>query len=125
MGSGAVVLIVDDSESDRLRLRHLLKRVAPKAKILEAVDVGSALSRLQAHPVDVVITDQHMGPVSGVDLLERVRLEHAATRRIMITGDTDLSILEQALARGRVQGYLLKNWKTDRLCEALAQLLPP
>jgi DNA-binding NarL/FixJ family response regulator len=124
MRGDAVVLIVDDSESDRLRLKHLLRRVAPHATILEARDGASALSRLTEASVDVVITDQHMGDVSGVDLLEKVRVQHETTRRILITGDTDIGLLEQALSRGRVQGYLLKHWKPDRLRQALEQILP-
>lgn len=123
--SRTVILIVDDNPHDRERLRRILLRRVQGCQVYEAADGAAALALLAGRRVDVVITDHHVGPLSGIQLLEAVHHQHPTTRRLIFTAEPGLHLLESALSRGRVQGYLLKHWSTQRLSEAIEHTLAP
>ncbi|MEN0067522.1 MAG: hybrid sensor histidine kinase/response regulator [Myxococcota bacterium] len=112
------VLYVDDEEANRIVFE------ASFADQLDVTCVGSgeeALRRLASEPYDVLLTDQRMPGMSGVELCERVRSSHPAVERIIITAYTEQAAVMRAINQGRVSAFLTKPWNTDEVVRTLRE----
>lgn len=102
------MLVVDDDDVDRERVRRLLARGALDVDIMEAASGEEALTLIRQHPFDCVVLDNQLGDASGAALLPRLRSE---TRQgcpvIMITGAGSEALAVQALTDG-ASDYLAK-----------------
>ena len=78
------VMFVDDEESVRLSWSRYLSQQG--FDVTTANDGASAISMLQAEPVDVVVSDLRMPGVDGVQLLEWIHDERPGTQFILLTG---------------------------------------
>jgi DNA-binding NtrC family response regulator len=76
---------------------------------------------LATHPVDVVVTDQRMPGMSGIELLRRVRKLHPAAIRIMLTAHADTQTTAAAINEGAVFKFIFKPWNDDDLREVLRE----
>jgi len=83
------ILIVDDDKNVRRTLLQALGDLTPH-RLLEAADADSAIELLQQEEVDLLITDLVMPRVSGIDLIEKVRMGDADMPIIALTGYTDI-----------------------------------
>jgi diguanylate cyclase (GGDEF)-like protein len=87
-----------------------------------AVSSGAEAQEVFARrPVDLVLTDQRMPRMTGVQLLEWVRQHHSKTMRLLMTGFAELDEAVEAINRGQVFRYLFKPWHTDELLQVLRQ----
>jgi len=75
--TNAIILVVDDEEGVRNALRRLLE--ADDYSVLLAENGEDALKVLQDTPVHIIISDQNMPGLSGIDLLKLVRVRHRAS----------------------------------------------
>ena len=107
-----VLLIVDDEPNVRHALRRALRR-APYS-VLFAATGAEALQLMGENPVDVVLSDQRMPEMTGVELLRRVKAIHPDTIRLVLSGFTDLQSVTEAINQGAVYKFLTKPWD-DRL----------
>jgi two-component system chemotaxis response regulator CheY len=84
------ILIVDDYNTMIRILRNLLRQLG-FSHIDEACDARTALAKMQSKRYGLVISDAHMAPMSGVELLQRVRADERTrdTPFVMIAGDAD------------------------------------
>jgi DNA-binding NtrC family response regulator len=82
------VLVVDDEQAVRAALQRVLAEHG--YTVASAANAEEALELLHKLPVQVIISDQHMGGggLSGVDLLKVVRVRHPRVVRILLTGGT-------------------------------------
>lgn len=119
-GAPVHVLFVDDDEANLTVLEAACWR---DFSVLTARSAEAALATMATHTVGVLVTDQRMPGVTGVDLLERVRREHPDTIRILITAYSDLASAIDAINRGQVRRYLRKPWQADELRSELADAL--
>jgi two-component system NtrC family sensor kinase len=101
----AHVLFVDDDESNLIVWEAAC---AGQLAVLTANGAERALELLRTHEVGVILADQRMPGVTGVELLERVREEFPDTIRILITAYADLGASIDAINRGHVRRYLRK-----------------
>jgi len=127
-GSGAHVLIVDDSADDR----HLLRRILEGAGYLTS-EVGGgveALEWMQNHVPDLVILDLMMPEVDGFAVLEQLRREpRTRSLPVVVVTAKDLTEDERAILYHRVEALLQKGmFDQDQLLadvsEALSRLRP-
>ena len=123
------VLVVDDDKVSRLLCRRAILGAYPAAELEECDSGEAALARLQGARFDVVLSDQTMPRMTGVDLLARAQVEHPDARRILITGNADLDLAVQALDRAGIDGFVEKaidpaEFERD-LRKVLAQHLRP
>jgi len=111
--SAPVVLLVDDDD-DALTL---LKRTLAKDgyNLLTARNAHEALEVLGAQRVDVVISDQHMPGVQGVDFLERVKRLHPRVVRLMTSGDSDAQTVTDAINKSEIFRFLPKGMNEERM----------
>lgn len=107
------LLIVDDEEEVRAALRHVLE--ADGYEIVDVSDGPAALTLLQTQPFQVVISDQIMPSMSGIDLLKLVRVRHPDVVRIMLTGDRDPETTLRSINESEVYRFLRKPWNNRDL----------
>ena len=93
------VLIVDDSDVDRLLMEGLLKKV-PGFEVIGARDGVHALEQLKAWSIDMVITDIQMPKMDGLELMEAVRKDYPDIPVILTTGMGSEEIASVALKSG-------------------------
>lgn len=101
----AYLLFVDD---DVANLIVWETACADRFPVLTASDGEQALELLRVHEIGVVISDQRMPGMSGIELLEQVRRESPNTVRMLITAHSDLAVAVDAINRGGVHRYLRK-----------------
>ena len=70
---------------------------------------------MQEHEIGVVLTDQRMPGMTGIELLEKVETEYPETIRLLITAYSDLQAAEDAINRGHVRRYMRKPWEPEVL----------
>ena len=113
------VLFVDD-EVNILRAVQRLLRNEP-CEVLTASRGAEALQMLGDQPVQVVVTDQRMPEMSGVDLLSEVRDQHPDIVRMMLTGYTEMNVAVDAINRGETYRLITKPWNDEELKATLRQ----
>jgi len=115
--SGAI-LIVDDERPNLTVLRNFLEA---GYRVSEAQSGAEALGIAKATDLDIVITDQRMPEMTGVELLEQIRDLKPDVAGIVLTGFTDPPALISAINRARVFRFLKKPWQPDDILEAVRQ----
>jgi two-component system, NarL family, nitrate/nitrite response regulator NarL len=116
------VLVVDDHTLFRRGLTALLSGYPGVAVVGDAADAGEALRRAQELVPDLVLLDNHLPGVRGVDLLPSLREALPTVRVIMLTVSEDEQDLAAAL-RGGANGYLLKTIDGDALVAAIGRAM--
>ncbi|MGC8800334.1 MAG: response regulator [Chloroflexus sp.] len=114
------VLIVDDDPNVTSSLARSLR---DRFTIFTATDAETALHILQQQPVAVILTDQRMPTMSGIELLARARELQPEARGFIISGYTDPAALIEAINLGSVQGFMSKPWDIAALRRKLEQLV--
>jgi DNA-binding NtrC family response regulator len=114
-----LVLAVDDEPP----ILHSISRLLAfeEVEVLTAADGAAALELLARHPVAVVLTDQHMPGLQGVELLRRARVVAPDTSRILFSGHIDIELLRAAVNGGEVYRFVTKPWDDDELVVAVRQ----
>lgn len=106
------VLFVDDDESNLIVCEAVC---GDEFDVLTASGGAEALELMRAHEVAVVVSDQRMPNMSGVELLEQVHLEFPDAARVLVTAYTDAHAAIDAINRGRVRRFLKKPWEPGEL----------
>ena len=115
------ILYVDD-DLENLRTFRRLFRQDYQVLLAESGAAGLALLRTHA-PVPIIITDQRMPEMTGIEFLEEtIALAPDAIRMIM-TGFTDVQALIDAINTGRVYRYITKPWDDRELAVTLKRAL--
>lgn len=112
------LMVVDDHNLFRRGLMALLARDPRIQVVAEARDAGEALKLGAQHQPDVILLDNHLPGVHGVEALPQLCATVPRARILMLTVSEDANDLAQALARGAA-GYLLKTVEGDELVEAV------
>jgi len=109
--------VVDDEPYILATLSTLL---AADYEILTAENGEAAQAIFAQRSVDVILSDQKMPRMSGIQLLEWVRQHSPRTVRLLMTGFAEIEDAVEAINRGQVFRYLFKPWKSEQLQEMLS-----
>ena len=101
------ILVVDDEQDNLDAFRFNFRKTFD---ILTATSGPEALSILAEKDVAVVVTDQRMPKMTGVELLREVRERTPETVGIILTAFTDVDVLIEAINLGQVYRYITKPW---------------
>lgn len=115
------LLVVDDHTLFRRGLTALLARDERVTVVAEAADAGEALRHVAQHQPDVVLLDNHLPGVHGIDALPQLLAEQPAPKVLMLTVSEDANDLARALAGG-ASGYLLKTAEGSELVDAIERV---
>ena len=106
------ILIVDDEPANLRLLERIFRR---DFKVIAASSGAEAMRILEQHDVALIITDQRMPGMTGIELLKRTASLRPHTVRIILTGYTDVEALVEAINCGQVYKYVTKPWDNDEL----------
>lgn len=107
------ILVVDDEEAI---LETMTFTFEDDYDVFTSSDARRALDVLEKNaPFHVVLTDQRMPNMSGVEFLAEVCARHANTVRMILTGFSDMEAIIQAINDGHVYAYITKPWEPDQL----------
>jgi len=112
------ILVVDDEPDVVQSVKDLLRL---DYNVLGTTKAEEAVKLMQEHEVNVVMTDQRMPEMTGVELLEKIRELKPDVAGIVLTGFTDPPALISAINRARVFRFLKKPWQPDDILEAVRQ----
>ncbi len=113
------LLLVDDEENIVAALRRLLR--AEGWLVLGATSAEQALQLMARHEVDVILSDQRMPGMTGVELLRRARVLYPDTVRLVLSGYTDLQSVTDAINEGAIYKFLAKPWDDAQLRDHLRE----
>ena len=106
------IMIVDDEPANLRLLERLFRR---DYHVITASSGEEALQLLNQHDVALLITDQRMPSMTGIELLKRTVSLRPHMVRIILTGYTDVSALVEAINCGHVYKYVAKPWENQEL----------
>ena len=115
------LVVVDDHVLFRRGLIALLSQDARFRVVGEASDVGEAQRVLDKTQTDLLLLDNHLPGVKGVNAIIAFKLAYPSLRILMLTVSEDEEYLSLALQNG-ADGYLLKTSESDQLCDALVKV---
>ena len=102
------LLLVDDEEHLLTSLKRLLRRDG--YTIVTACGAADALQRLAECEVDVIVSDQRMPGMTGVEFLRRAKELYPNTIRMVLSGYTELQSIIDAINEGAIYKFLTKPW---------------
>jgi two-component system response regulator HupR/HoxA len=106
------ILIVDDEEGI---LESLELTLADEYRVFTARTGQEGLAILEREPIALVIADQVLPGMTGVEFLEKVIERNPTAIRMMLTGYADLASIVRAVNEGRIYRYIAKPWDPDEL----------
>jgi diguanylate cyclase (GGDEF)-like protein len=110
------LLVVDDEPYILTTLAGLL---ANDFEVITASSAEAAQEWFRRRAIDLILTDQKMPRISGVQLLEWVRQHSPRTIRLLMTGFGELEDAVEAINKGQVYRYLFKPWRSEVLLQVL------
>jgi len=110
------ILLVDDEPEILFSLKGLLRR---EFDLHTAESGQEALQILQQHPIHIIMTDQRMPEMTGVELMGHVKTEHPDAIRMVFTGYADIKAVVDAINNGGLFRYITKPWDPDELIDLL------
>jgi response regulator RpfG family c-di-GMP phosphodiesterase len=112
------LLIVDDEPNVCDSVHDLLRR---EFRVLKANCAEEGYRIMQNEEVHIVMSDQRMPQISGVELLTKVKSRYPQAIRMLFTGFADLESIVAAINQGHVYQFLKKPWQPEELEAAVRQ----
>jgi two-component system response regulator HupR/HoxA len=106
------ILVVDDEQAI---LESLELTLSEDYRVFTATTGEKGLQILDRNDVALVIADQVMPGMTGVEFLEKVIARHPQTIRMMLTGYADIGSLVRAINAGHIYRYIPKPWEPEEL----------
>jgi response regulator RpfG family c-di-GMP phosphodiesterase len=106
------ILYVDDEENNLFSFKATFRI---KYQVLTAISGDRALEILATKPVHIIITDQRMPEMTGVEFLEKVIEKYPDPIRILLTGYADMGAVVDAVNKGKIFHYITKPWNEEEL----------
>ncbi len=104
------VLYVDDEPNNLIAFRATFRR---NFNIFIAESAEEGMKILEKENVHVILSDQRMPRMTGIEFFETILSRFPEPIRILITGYTDINAVIDAINRGQVYKYLTKPWHED------------
>jgi DNA-binding NtrC family response regulator len=112
MRKNATILFVDDEKRILRSLKALFK---PHYNVHITTDGHEALEIVKNNTVHVIVSDQRMPVMSGVELLRQVKQVSPTTMRLLLTGYADLPAIIDSVNDGEIFRYISKPWDNDEI----------
>ena len=106
------ILYVDDEMNNLISFKALFRL---KYNIYIAQGGPDAIKILNENEINIIITDQRMPEMTGVEFLETILHDHPEPMRILLTGYSDLNAVIDAINKGKIFHYLSKPWNEEEL----------
>jgi response regulator RpfG family c-di-GMP phosphodiesterase len=121
MGTKTKILYVDDEENNLVSFKACFRI---KYNVYIAISANVALEILDKNPdIQVVITDQRMPEITGVEFLKLLIEKYPNPIRIMLTGFANFADTVDAVNMGKIFNYLNKPWEEKTLDETIQKAI--
>jgi signal transduction histidine kinase len=120
MAAKMCLLVVDDEPDLVQSVKDLLRF---DYRVLGATRAADGLALMAKEEVHVVMSDQRMPEMTGVEFLKRIKDTHPDTIRLLFTAYADLNAVTDAINEGNVYRYISKPWEPDELRTILKQAM--
>lgn len=110
------ILYVDDERSNLTAFKASFRR---DYNIFIAETINEALEILNGQEIQIILTDQRMPEMTGVEFLQSVIPDHPEPIRILVTGYSDIQAVIDAINKGQVYKYISKPWNNEYLKVAM------
>jgi diguanylate cyclase (GGDEF)-like protein/PAS domain S-box-containing protein len=107
------LLLVDDEPNILAALKRQMRGAG--CRILTAPGGHEGLALLATEDVDVIVSDQRMPGMTGVEFLRAVKMSHPETVRMVLSGFTELQSVTDAVNEGAIYKFLTKPWDDTQL----------
>lgn len=114
------ILYIDDEEKNLSSFKAVFRK---EYKVYVASSAQEGIEIMETHPINLVITDQRMPNMTGVEFLERIVDRYPDVTRIILTGYSDVEAIIQAINKGQVYRYITKPWRREELKETIDNAL--
>jgi two-component system, sensor histidine kinase and response regulator len=115
------LLCLDDESHNLDALERIFRK---KFNVLKAIDGLTAFGFLNSYPhIPIIISDQRMPEISGVEFLEKSINTHPDSIRILLTGYTDIESVIESVNKAQIYRYLTKPWDAIDLSNTVDQAL--
>lgn len=111
------ILFVDDEERILTALRNVFRQ---RYQVVTETRPLEALKLVEQTPFPVVVSDQRMPDLAGVEFLRRVRELSPGSVRILLTGYSDLAAMVGSINDGEVYRFISKPWDTQEIQTVVA-----
>jgi DNA-binding NtrC family response regulator len=112
------LLVVDDEMDVCDSVHDLLRR---EFRVLRARSAEEGLKLMRDNEVHIIMTDQRMPRVTGVELLRSIRAGHPQAIRMLFTGYADIDSVIAAINHGHIFKFLKKPWQPEDLEQAVRE----
>ena len=112
------LLVVDDEADVCDSVHDLLRR---QFNVLKAKSAAEGYKVMETEEVHIIMTDQRMPQVTGVELLKKIRAGHPRAVRMLFTGYADLDSIIAAINQGHIFQFLKKPWQPEELEAAVRE----
>jgi response regulator RpfG family c-di-GMP phosphodiesterase len=112
------LLIVDDEPHVCDSVHDLLRR---EFRVLKANSAPEGCRIMQEEEVHIIMSDQRMPQVTGVELLTKIKVRHPQAIRMLFTGYADLESIIAAINQGHIYQFIKKPWQPEELQAAVRQ----
>ena len=112
------LLVVDDEADVCDSVHDLLRR---EYRVLKAHSAEEGYRLMQEEEVHIVMSDQRMPQITGVELLTRLKSRYPQAVRMLFTGFADLESVIAAINQGHVFQFIRKPWQPEELLAAVRQ----
>lgn len=106
------ILYVDDELNNLISFKAVFRL---KYNVFTAISGEEAIKILNTKTINIIITDQRMPQMTGVEFLESILDEFPDPIRILLTGYADMSAVVDAINKGKIFHYLTKPWNEEEL----------
>jgi len=106
------VLYVDDEQTNLFSFKASFRR---DFNVFTANSGEDALKLMETEKIHVIVSDQRMPGMTGIELLQHVKVKYPEPIRILLTGYADINAVIDAINKGEVYRYVTKPWNTDEL----------
>jgi signal transduction histidine kinase len=120
MAAKPCLLVVDDEPDLVQSVKDLLRF---EYRVLGATRASEGLRIMSVENVQIVMSDQRMPEMTGVEFLSSLKQSHPDTVRLLFTAYADLTAVIDAINEGNVYRYISKPWAPDELRTVLRQAL--
>ena len=106
------ILYVDDEEHNLISFEATFRK---EYKVHTAKSAEDGIAIMRNNDIKLVITDQRMPEMTGIQFLEKIAPEYPDTIRMILTGFSDIGVIIDAINSGKVFRYITKPWDENEL----------
>jgi DNA-binding NtrC family response regulator len=115
------ILVVDDEKLILNSIKRLLRN--ENYHLLTAQNGIEGLALLKKHNVQLVISDQTMPEMTGLEFLKKVKVEYPEILTIMLTGNAEIGVAMEAINEVGVYKFIIKPWENADLIITIRRAL--